>query len=76
MTPAQTAAFEAGSGVSPDTLTTGIAGVVLVLVLLWVAWLVLGSFRAWQTGQRSLFELASTAIRGSIVLLVLGFYLH
>ena len=76
MTPAQTAAFESGSGVSPDTLTTAIAGVILVLALLWVAWLMLGSFRAWQTGQGSLFALASTAIRGSIVLLVLGFYLH
>ena len=76
MTGAQNAAFQAGSGVTPATLLTGIASVVLVLAFIWVIWVSLGSFRAWQTGQGSLFELASTAIRGSIVLLVLGFYLH
>ncbi|MCB1787059.1 MAG: TIGR03758 family integrating conjugative element protein, partial [Gammaproteobacteria bacterium] len=41
MTPAQSAAFQAGSGITPGTLLTGIAGVVLVLAFVWVIWVTL-----------------------------------
>ena len=51
MTPAQNAAFQAGSGFTPATLLTGIASVVL-------------------------FDVAWNALRASIVLMVLGFYLR
>jgi integrating conjugative element protein (TIGR03758 family) len=50
--------------------------VVLVLVFVWVMWVTVGSFRAWQDGQVGLFELVWAALRASIVLLVLGFYLR
>jgi integrating conjugative element protein (TIGR03758 family) len=76
MTATQNAAFQAGSGVPPGTLLTAIASVVLVLVLVWVMWVTVGSFRAWQDGQVGLFELVWAALRASIVLLVLGFYLR
>ncbi len=76
MTPAQSAAFQAGSGITPGTLLTGIASVVLVLVFVWVIWVTLGTFRAWQDGQVGVFDLMWTALRASIVLLVLGFYLN
>ena len=76
MTPAQSAAFQAGSGITPGTLLTGIAGVVLVLAFVWVIWVTLGTFRAWQDGQVVLFDLTWGALRASIVLLVLGFYLN
>jgi integrating conjugative element protein (TIGR03758 family) len=76
MTAEQSAAFQAGSGVTPGTLLTAIASVVLVLVFVWVMWVTLGSFRAWQDGQVGLFELVWAALRASIVLLVLGFYLR
>jgi integrating conjugative element protein (TIGR03758 family) len=76
MTPAQSAAFQAGSGVAPATLLTGIASVVLVLAFVWVMWVTLGTFRAWQDGQVGVFELVWSALRASIVLLVLGFYLR
>jgi integrating conjugative element protein (TIGR03758 family) len=76
MTAAQNAAFQAGSGVPPETLLTAIASVVLVLVFVWVMWVTVGSFRAWQDGQVGLFELVWAALRASIVLLVLGFYLR
>ena len=46
MTPAQSAAFQAGSGVTAGTLLTTIATVVLVLVFVWVMWVTVGSFRA------------------------------
>jgi integrating conjugative element protein (TIGR03758 family) len=76
MTPAQSAAFQAGSGVMPGTLLAAIASVVLVLGFVWVMWVTVGSFRAWQDGQIALFDLVWAALRASIVLLVLGFYLR
>ena len=51
MTAAQNTAFQAGSGFTPATLLAGIASVVLVLAFIWVIWVVLGTFRAWQNGQ-------------------------
>jgi integrating conjugative element protein (TIGR03758 family) len=76
VTAAQNAAFQAGSGVTPATLLTGIASVVLVLTFVWVIWVSLGTFRAWQNGQVVLFDVVWTALRASIVLMVLGFYLR
>ncbi len=76
MTAKQNAAFQAGSGVTASTLLTAIASIVLVLAFVWVIWVTLGSFRAWQDGQISLFDLTWATLRASIVLLVLGFYLR
>lgn len=76
MTGAQNVAFQAGSGVAPAALLIAIASVVLVLAFVWVIWVSLGTFRAWQSGQVVLFDLVWGALRASIVLLVLGFYLR
>ncbi|RLA49629.1 MAG: TIGR03758 family integrating conjugative element protein, partial [Gammaproteobacteria bacterium] len=74
MTAAQQAAFQAGSGTTPGTLLTAIASMVLVLAFVWVTWVVLGTFRAWQEGQATVFDLTWSTIRASIILMVLGFY--
>ena len=76
MTAAQNTAFQAGSGFTPATLLTGIASVVLVLTFIWVIWVSLGTFRAWQNGQAVLLDVAWNTLRASIVLMVLGFYLR
>ena len=76
MTPAQSTAFQAGSGVTPNTLLIGIASVVVVLAFVWVIWITLGTFRAWQAGDIALVDLMWGILRASIVLLVLGFYLR
>jgi integrating conjugative element protein (TIGR03758 family) len=76
MTPAQNAAFQAGSGVPPGALLISIASVVLILAFVWVMWVTVGTFRAWQSGQVVLLDLLWAALRASIVLLVLGFYLR
>ena len=76
MSPAQNSAFLAGSGVTPSTLLTAIASVVLVLAFVWVVWVTLGTFRAWQNRQVALFDVTWSALRASIVLMVLGFYLR
>ena len=59
-----------------STLLTGIASVVLVLAFIWVIWVTLGTFRAWQNGQVTLFDVIWATLRASIVLMVLGFYLR
>jgi len=76
MTPAQDAAFQAGSGVTSSTLLTAIASVIIVLAFVWVIWVTLGTFRAWQDGQVGIFDVVWSALRASIVLMVLGFYLR
>ena len=76
MTPAQDVAFQAGSGVTASTLLTAIASVVMVLAFVWVIWVTLGTFRAWQDGQVGIFDVVWSALRASIVLMVLGFYLR
>ena len=76
MTAAQQTAFQAGAGVTPGMLLTGIASIVLVLAFIWVIWVSLGTFRAWQNGQAMLFDVVWSALRASIVLMVLGFYLR
>lgn len=76
MTANQVAAFQAGSGVTPGALLLGVASVVLTLAIVWATWVTLGTFRAWQSGELSLFDLIWSGVRASIVLLVLGFYLR
>ena len=76
MTVAQNTAFQAGAGITPATLLTGSASVVLVLAFIWVLWVTWGTFRAWQSGQVALFDVVWSTLRASIVLMVLGFYLR
>ncbi len=76
MTPAQNTAFQAGSGVAPGALLTAIASAVMVLAFVWVIWVTLGVFRAWQEGQASILDVAWGTLRACIVLMVLGFYLR
>jgi len=76
MTAAQNTAFQAGSGFTPAVLLNGIASIILVLAFIWVIWISLGTFKAWQNGQVALFDVIWSALRASIVLMVLGFYLR
>lgn len=76
MTPDQHTVFENGSGIAPDTLLIGIASVVIVLAFVWVIWITFGTFRAWQDGQATVLDVTWSALRASIVLMVLGFYLR
>jgi len=48
----------------------------IVLAFVWVIWVTLGTFRAWQDGQVGIFDVMWSALRASIVLMVLGFYLR
>ena len=60
----------------PGTLLTAIASMVLVLTFVWVIWVTLGTFRAWQEGHVTILDVSWSALRASIILMVLGFYLR
>ena len=70
MNAAQLAAFRAASGVTASTLLLAIASMVLLLAFVWVMWVTLGTFRAWQDGKASLFDLTWSALRASVILMV------
>ena len=74
--PVQLAAFQAASGVKAAALLLGIASIILLLAIIWVIWVTLGTFRAWQDGTATLFDVAWSALRVSIILMVLGVYLR
>ena len=76
MNPTQQAMFQAASGVNATVLLLGIASIILLLTFIWAMWVTLGTFRAWQDGNVSLFDVAWRAIRASIILMVLAFYLR
>lgn len=76
MSNAQHLAFELGAGVSVDTVLLAIASVVLVLALVWAMWITFGAFRSWQDGSTGLFDVAWSALRVSILLMVLGYYIR
>ena len=76
MTAAQQASFQAGSGITPANLLTAVASIVLILAFVWVIWVAIGTFRAWQEGQATVFDLTWSTLRACIVLMVLGFYLR
>lgn len=76
MTTQQSLAFEAASGVTPETMLLAVASAVLILTIVWVIWTTLGNFQAWWEGNMNLFDVLWLTIRASIVLLVLGYYLR
>jgi integrating conjugative element protein (TIGR03758 family) len=76
MSDAQRLAFQLGSGADAATVLLGIASVVVVLALIWAMWITFGAFRSWQDGSVSLFDVAWSVLRVSILLMVLGYYIR
>lgn len=70
------AAFATGAGVEPSVLLAAIAAVVLAPLTLWVAWVAYGQLRAWRAGERSAYDLLWTALRASVLLLLLGLFIR
>lgn len=72
----QQAAFQAGAGISANAVLIGVASIVMVLIFIWALWVTFGMFRAWHEGNATLFDLAWSALRASIVVMALGFYVR
>ena len=76
MSDAQRLAFQLGSGADAAAVLLGIASVVVVLALIWAMWITFGAFRSWQDGGVTLFDVAWSVLRVSILLMVLGYYIR
>ena len=77
MTAEQTAAFQAGAGgYTPADLELTIAMVVTVLLLTWLVWVLWGAYRSWARGEAELFDLIWSALRGSALVMFLGYFLR
>jgi integrating conjugative element protein (TIGR03758 family) len=77
MTAAQTAAFQAGSGgYTPADLELAITMVVTALLLTWLMWVLWGAYRSWSRGEAELIDLIWSALRGSALVMFLGYFLR
>ena len=76
MSDAQRLAFHLGSGADAATVLLAIASIVLLSTLVWAVWITFGAFRSWQDGTVGLFDVAWSALRVSILLMVLGYYIR
>lgn len=76
MSDAQRLAFQMGSGAEAANVLLGIASLVVLLALIWAMWISFGGFRSWQDGGASLFDVAWSVLRVSILLMVLGYYVR
>ena len=74
MTTAQTSAFEAAAGYSPQLSSLLWLSLTLAIAFLWCSWALWTGYRGWAAGHVSFGALGGSAARVSIALLVLMFF--
>ncbi|MBX9408675.1 MULTISPECIES: TIGR03758 family integrating conjugative element protein [Pseudomonas] len=74
MTDAQNSAFQNASGFAPQSSSTLWLSVVLVLALLWCAWVVWTAYRGWATGSMRFGAFGGSTARVLLALLILMFF--
>ena len=74
MTDAQTAAFQNASGFSAQSSSSLWLCLVLVLGLLWCAWVMWTAYRGWAAGSVRFGAFGGSAARVLLTLLVLMFF--
>ena len=77
MSPAQEAAFAAASGgQSSNALLLGVASILAVFALTWLAWLTLRLFDRWTSRSTDMAGLLWHVVRAVIVVSVLGWFVR
>ena len=76
MNSVQKAAFEAASGLGSDVLLLAIKSSLIVLLMVWATWVLMGSFKAWRQGEIELYDALWQVLRACISLLIVGFYIQ
>ena len=74
MNPAQVTAFEGANpagGLTVAGLAGLFAGLLAVVVLIWMAWLAVSIYRNWGDGRSSNRQAGSQLMRGMLVMMVL-----
>ncbi|AHL34878.1 conjugal transfer protein [Pseudomonas brassicacearum] len=74
MTDAQSSAFQNASGVSAQSSSTLWLSLVLVLALLWCAWVIWNAYRGWAAGSVRFGAFGGSTARVLLTLLVLMFF--
>ncbi|MBD9466390.1 TIGR03758 family integrating conjugative element protein [Pseudomonas sp. Pdm06] len=74
MTDSQTAAFQNASGFSAQSSSRLLLSLVIVLTLLWCAWVMWTAYRGWATGNVRFGAFGGSAARVLLTLMVLMFF--
>jgi len=69
-------AFKAAAGLGPDVLMLAIKSSLMVLLMIWATWVVMGTFKAWRIGEIELYDALWQVLRACISLLIVGFYIQ
>lgn len=76
MTNNQITAFTNASGGVPNVVLLSIAGMVVALAIVWLAYTSFQLFHAWRNGNTELLDIPWYIIRGSVVISVLVYFLN
>lgn len=75
MNSAQTAAFQANSGLTPAEMATVLLGAVFAVLLLWGVWAIRSAYVGWAEEQLSHRQFLVVVVRFVVLYLVLTFFL-
>ena len=75
MSAAQQTAFQTAAGFSPASSSTLWLSLVLVLALLWCAWVLGSAYRGWAGGSVRVAAFGGALVRVLLTLLVLMFFI-
>ncbi|AXL70968.1 TIGR03758 family integrating conjugative element protein [Pseudomonas aeruginosa] len=75
MNAAQTAAFQANSGLTPAEMATVLLGAVFAVLLLWGVWVIRSAYVGWAEEQLSHRQFLVVVVRFVVLYLVLTFFL-
>lgn len=72
MSAAQTAAFNAASGITPQASTVLLVGAVIALSTLWAVWALYSIYRGWATQNIDKHIAGSSTVRVIVLLLIIS----
>ncbi|MBA4243699.1 MAG: TIGR03758 family integrating conjugative element protein [Pseudomonas sp.] len=75
MNAAQTAAFQANSGIAPSDMATVLLGAVFAVLLVWGVWAMRSAYVGWAEEQLSQRQFLVVVVRFVVLYLVLTFFL-
>lgn len=75
MNAAQTAAFQANSGIPPSDMATVLLGAVFAVLLVWGTWAMRSAYVGWAEEQLSQRQFLVVAVRFAVLYLVLTLFL-
>ena len=75
MNAAQTAAFQANSGITPSDVSIVLIGAVFAVLLVWGVWAIRSAYAGWADEQLSQRQFLVVVVRFVVLYLALTFFL-